>query len=221
MSHRPSPIEVYQFRISLRGISPMIWRRVLVRSDSTLADLHYTIQVLMEWSNYYLHQFLIYGRHYAVPRLFGAEADDAEEVHLSDLKLRVGSRFLYEYSFFEWWQHDIRLEKKLALDERKTYPVCIAGERAAPPQDCGGAVGYMQRLDHYSSFYMASRLLEIFQQIQDGEWTDEDTVEEDRAELRQILYWLEAAKLDRKCINQRLKWYAKQDERWTEGLEVL
>ena len=35
---------VYQFKMVLRGISPMIWRRLLLRSDHSIADLHYTIQ---------------------------------------------------------------------------------------------------------------------------------------------------------------------------------
>jgi len=33
---------VYQFRVWLREISPLIWRRLLIREDSTLADLHDT-----------------------------------------------------------------------------------------------------------------------------------------------------------------------------------
>jgi hypothetical protein len=138
MNEAQAPVDIYQFHLSIRGISPAIWRRVLMRSDSTLADVHYIIQILMGWSNFYLHQFTIHGKHYAVQRLFYGNAHDAVSVRLCDLGLRVGGRFLYEYSFFEWWQHEIRLEKKLVLDERKTYPVYIAGKRAAPPEDCGG-----------------------------------------------------------------------------------
>jgi len=41
MSSQESAPAIYQFRIWLRGISPTIWRRFLVRSDSTIADLHY------------------------------------------------------------------------------------------------------------------------------------------------------------------------------------
>ena len=37
----PEPV-VYQLRVVLRGVSPLIWRRLLVRSDSTIADLHAT-----------------------------------------------------------------------------------------------------------------------------------------------------------------------------------
>lgn len=221
MNEAQAPVDIYQFRLSIRGISPAIWRRVLIRSDSTLADLHYIIQILMGWSNFYLHQFTIHGKRYAVQRLFCGDAHDAEAVRLCDLRLRVGERFLYEYSFFEWWQHEIRLEKKLALGERKTYPVCIAGKRAAPPEDRGGAEGFMRRQEHFSRFHMASRLLDIFEQFERGEWPDDDESENYLAELKQFHYWLNVEHLDRKALNQRLKWYTVEDERWAEGLEVL
>jgi Plasmid pRiA4b ORF-3-like protein len=32
--HEP---QIYQLRVVLHGISPLIWRRLLVRSDSTIA----------------------------------------------------------------------------------------------------------------------------------------------------------------------------------------
>jgi hypothetical protein len=37
----PQMLCVYQFKVVLRGVSPMIWRRLLLRSDHTIADLHY------------------------------------------------------------------------------------------------------------------------------------------------------------------------------------
>ncbi len=46
--------KVYQMRVLLKGISPIIWRRFLIRNDSSLADLHYTLQILMNWENYHL-----------------------------------------------------------------------------------------------------------------------------------------------------------------------
>jgi hypothetical protein len=38
---------VYQLRVVLRGISPLIWRRLLVRSDSSIADLRITFQLAL------------------------------------------------------------------------------------------------------------------------------------------------------------------------------
>lgn len=34
----PSAPFAFQLRVVLRGVSPLIWRRILVRSDSTVAD---------------------------------------------------------------------------------------------------------------------------------------------------------------------------------------
>jgi Plasmid pRiA4b ORF-3-like protein len=52
----PEMLCVYQFKVVLRGISPMIWRRLLLRSDHSIADLHYTIQIPMGWSDSHLHR---------------------------------------------------------------------------------------------------------------------------------------------------------------------
>ncbi len=49
---------VYQLKVVLQGISPMIWRRILVHSDSTIADLHYTLQIVMGWTDSHLHRFI-------------------------------------------------------------------------------------------------------------------------------------------------------------------
>jgi hypothetical protein len=218
ISDRPQSVEVYQFRWYLRGISPLIWRRVLVRGDSTLADLHYIIQIAMKWSNYYLHRFTLYGKFFAVTGRGDAEAHGADYIRLDALGLRLNGRFLYEYSFFEWWQHDIRLEKKLPLNAQKTYPMCIGAGRAAPPEDCGGAAGFMQRQDQFSETHIFFRILELRDQIREGEGPDD---EELGAEFRQFAYWLNAKRCDRAAINERLKWFACGDERWSEDLEAL
>ncbi|QMS92304.1 hypothetical protein HUN01_33710 [Nostoc edaphicum CCNP1411] len=50
---------IYQLHIFILGISPMIWRRVKIRSDSTIADLHYIIQIAIGWADSHLHRFII------------------------------------------------------------------------------------------------------------------------------------------------------------------
>jgi hypothetical protein len=52
---------IYQLKVVLLGISPMIWRRLLVRSDHTIADLHHILQIVMDWTDTHLHQFRIRG----------------------------------------------------------------------------------------------------------------------------------------------------------------
>ena len=41
--------DVFELRLVLRGVNPLIWRRLLVRADANVADLHYTIQIAMGW----------------------------------------------------------------------------------------------------------------------------------------------------------------------------
>jgi len=134
---------IYQLRVVLRGISPLIWRRLLVRSDTTLAHLHTILQIVLAWSDEHLHSFHIHGREY------GSSGTPTRHVVLSDLGLHRGERFRYVYDFMAYWECDIRLESLLPLAPRRVYPVCLGGKHAAPPEDCRGAWAYMERLDHH------------------------------------------------------------------------
>ena len=41
----------HQLKLYLLGVSPQISRRVLVRGDTTLAELHHIFPVVMGWEN--------------------------------------------------------------------------------------------------------------------------------------------------------------------------
>src|ERR1700740_297394 len=66
-------------------------------------------------------------------------------------RLHCGERFRYEYDFTADWKLDIRLEGALPFDSKRALPSCIDGRRAAPPEDCAGAWGYLKRLDWHRS----------------------------------------------------------------------
>jgi hypothetical protein len=84
--HEP---QIYQLRAVLRGSSPLIWRRLLVRSDSAVAKLHEVLQVAFAWGDEHLNRFEIRGREYAVYCDGGGMIGiDAKDVRLRDLKLR-------------------------------------------------------------------------------------------------------------------------------------
>ena len=51
MSRSDRPPSIYQLRSVLRHVTPMVWRRVLVHSDTTLATLHRIIQVTLGWED--------------------------------------------------------------------------------------------------------------------------------------------------------------------------
>ncbi|TYR36416.1 plasmid pRiA4b ORF-3 family protein [Mesorhizobium microcysteis] len=134
---------VYRLKVSLRRISPMIWRRLLVPEEMTLFGLHRTIQIAFGWEDYHLHAFKLHGRRYGTTWT-GERHRDAtgKEIALVDLQLRVRQRILYEYDFGDLWEHEIRVEDGLEREAGKVYPICIAGARAGPPEDIGGPRGY-------------------------------------------------------------------------------
>ena len=136
-------LSIYQLRVVLRGISPLIWRRVLVHSETSLAHLHTILQILFAWSDEHLHSFHIHGKEY------GSSGAPTRGVWLRDFCFHRGERFRYIYDFGASWECDIRLEALLPLAPRRVYPVCIGGKRAAPPEDCWGAWGYLERLDQH------------------------------------------------------------------------
>ena len=73
--------EIYRFHTWLRGISPMIWRRLLLRSDQTVVDLHCSLQLAFGWNDSPLNRFRIQGKDFGVYHpggtLFEADADSA------------------------------------------------------------------------------------------------------------------------------------------------
>lgn len=196
-------VEVYQLHIWLREMSPMIWRRLLVRSDSTIIDLHYSLQIAFGWTDSHLHRFVIHGKDFGLAYAGGISfADDPGDIRLYSFRLRPNERFRYEYDFGDLWQHEIRVERTFPFDPMKTYPVCVGGARAAPPEDCGGPWGFMARRQHYSPWFIAERLATLLQ-------GDPDDIDPD--EIASFRPWLELDHVNRQAINRRLRAYARGD----------
>lgn len=142
---------IYQFKITLKGIRPPIWRRVQVQSDSTLSHLHWVIQFSMGWTNSHLHSFDIQGIEYGVPMpefdFDDMELRDEHTVKLSKIIPKEKFKFSYLYDFGDSWEHEILVEKVIEADPDIKYPICIKGKRACPPEDCGGIWGYQELLE--------------------------------------------------------------------------
>ena len=146
-------VVVYQLNIVLREVEPTVWRRVLIRSDTSIALLHQVVQVAMGWEDAHLHKFRIHGRDYGTSYEGGIMfSTNPQEVLLDGFKLRAGERFQYEYDFGDFWEHDVRLERVLSLDPKKRYPVCVAGRHSCPPEDCGGPEGHRQGVEQRLSW---------------------------------------------------------------------
>ena len=127
-----SSTAIYQFRVVLCGVSPLVWRRLLVASETRLAELHEILQTAFNWSGgEHLHRFLIHGVAYGIRCLGGIVfREDARRVPLSRFRLHSGERFRYEYDFTADWKLDIRLERALPLDPNRALPSCVGGSRA-------------------------------------------------------------------------------------------
>jgi len=137
---------IYQLHISIHGTHPPIWRRVQVRGNLNLRQLHDIIQVLFGWEGYHLHMFEINGVSFTEDRESRMELEmrDENRMRLDRLELQEGMKFTYTYDFGDDWVHDIKVEKILPADPTGAYPICLKGKRAGPPEDCGGVWGYAE-----------------------------------------------------------------------------
>lgn len=197
-------------KVWLQGISPMIWRRLLVPTNCTLRELHGVIQVAMGWDGIHLYHFRLRSRSYGSVELCASSPDIA----LAALKLRRGARFAYEYDLNIPWRHEVRIEAYPPLEFSKTLPRCMAGSGACPPEDCGGPAGYMAGLEETWSTDAIddmATLAEILRQVVlEGHHEMLDD-EETRYELERALERGKARQLAqgqpfvRRAINTRLR----------------
>lgn len=136
---------ICQIKVTLQGIRPPIWRRILVTDETTLANLHDILQIVMGWQNSHLHQFVIHEEYYSV--YFedlgdSGEVYDAAEYTLAQMVSAEKDKFIYDYDFGDGWRHTILIEKIIPAEPENIYPVCIKGKRACPPENIGGEWGY-------------------------------------------------------------------------------
>lgn len=135
--------QVYQFKISLLEIVPQVWRRIQVPAIYTFSDLHEAIQKAMGWENYHLYQFSPINLGEIIPEK--NLLCDIFCLDNTDPMYKI-SRVYYEYDFGDSWLHEVVLEKILTAKPEVQYPLCLAGKRACPPEDCGGTPGYSNLL---------------------------------------------------------------------------
>lgn len=141
--------QVYQFKVTLRGIRPPIWRRFQVTDDLTFYQFHHILLDVMGWGGGHLHLFDLDGWQITdAETLAGgwSDGEDEEKAQLKKYIYREGQKFRYVYDFGDDWEHDVLLEKILPVEAGIRYPRCLKGKRACPPEDCGGAWGYADLL---------------------------------------------------------------------------
>src|SRR5438477_7049629 len=148
----PPAGKVHCLKVILQGTDPPVWRRLLVRSNTTLADVHQILQWAMGWENSHLHQFHFGNTTYGPSSFadFGPRPKDEGRARLATVA-PLGTQFMYEYDFGDGWEHIVEVEKVLPAGDGEHYPRCVGGERACPPEDCGGSWGYAEMLDTINS----------------------------------------------------------------------
>ena len=156
ISSQQAPVYIYEFKITLNHSNPTIWRRIQVPELYNFHDLHLAIQFAMGWKSGHMHQFDM--NH---PRTskevsigFPNEEGFSDYKVLSEKRVKISNYFtllnnmaLYTYDFGDGWEHEILLERILTAVANTTYPKCVDGERACPPEDCGGIYGYKYLLE--------------------------------------------------------------------------
>jgi len=144
---------VMQFKVTLRGTKPPIWRRIQVPCTYSYWDLHVAIQDAMGWLDGHLHQFIQPDPLTLDPVTIGIpDGDDpfvapGWEMPIAAFFTLASRKARYEYDFGDDWEHSVVLEKIFPLEKGVQLPVCVGGRRACPPEDCGGVSGYYRLLE--------------------------------------------------------------------------
>lgn len=151
-SSQESSSSIYRLRVSLVDLDPEIWRTVDVPSSFKLIEFHIVIQILMNWENSHLWNFVVENDEYTDPsyleNFYGDSAPkDATKIKLLDALRNPKDSIEYIYDFGDNWVHSIVLEDISEKDPKTSYPICISGEFAAPPEDCGGPMGFCDLME--------------------------------------------------------------------------
>lgn len=140
MATKSKTVSLATLKIDLMDASPPIWRRVRVPLDISLDNLNFVIQVAMGWTNSHLHSFTFAGGEYGMD---DGEADIKDENGVALKKVLGDAKgFFYMYDYGDSWEHRVEVESIEKKSVEWDFPVCLAGERACPPEDVGGIPGY-------------------------------------------------------------------------------
>ncbi len=179
-------MKVYLIKLAMRGISPMITRRLKIAGGTSLAELHHAIQISLQWDDDYLHQFHIHGKDYGIHYVGGMSfSDNAYEVYLDEFCFDTGDKFRYEYNFFEHWIVDIRIENIEESGDTNPTPICCVK---------GSGIYGVEKYDVHDA------TIKLFQTIVDAK-KNKTTV----GEIRSLLDDINSLRFNRHLINERFK----------------
>ncbi len=134
-------------RVDVVGAKPPIWRRLDLRGELSLAQVHEHLQAAIGWYDSHLHRFQGPGvAMWDTPYfLTDADLEEGDDVgtHEADARLdqvlrTPGDRLGYVYDFGDGWQHRLRLESTRPATPTDPDARCVGGRRAGPAEDVGG-----------------------------------------------------------------------------------
>jgi hypothetical protein len=155
--------EAVELKVTLMLENYSVWRKVIVPTNTTFHKLHKVIQIAFEWQNSHLHEFYIYPTYTGENVLpinqdkpiVNLVCDEEAFSYQTDvpMKMEMGiklseylpAKIVYNYDFGDGWQHTIDVERVIENYD-VNFPICLAGEGNAPPEDVGGEPGYEEFL---------------------------------------------------------------------------
>lgn len=205
----------YQLHVLLHDVEPAIWRRLHVRSDTTLADLHVLIQIAFAWRGWSFHQFIIRGKIYG-------RGMSPENVSLADFGFHSKERFVYEYGCS--WRVQVRMES--TIEKTLALAVCVAGARAGPseksrdPDHYAAQVEYREENFPWDELHLLGETLAKFVNAQPDASVrdvigDGDMLAE-AVDCVDAYYRNDPASFKRRMLNRRFKALADDDRAWRE-----
>jgi hypothetical protein len=144
----PARPQRLRLRVTLRHITPAIWREIIVPDAYSLLQLHRCIQLVFGWLDYHLFEFQIGPRRFEAAES-EAQGERADLVRLRDLGLSPATSFTYVYDMGDYWEHEVEVREVVSTPVTSESDPCaylVDGARAAPPEDVGGPPGYDQAL---------------------------------------------------------------------------
>ena len=143
MAKKRNQFNIVRLSITLQYVVPTVARRMDVRADTHLEDLHLYIQAAMGWGNCHLWGFDAkrYGQsaHWSLDD-FNEELD---ATLLDVIRFLQGKpEFTYIYDYGDSWTHRIRVGKIQPARDDRRYPYLVSGTGRCPLEDIGGAWGY-------------------------------------------------------------------------------
>jgi len=134
--------------VKLEWCEPPITRQLLVPTSAHLGWLHAVLQVAMGWEDEHLHSFRAGKIRMGAPtqhpgEFTGGSTVDENTVTLAECLASGAKQLEYQYDFGDSWRHRLTLKRATkAMVPTEKRAVCLAGERACPPEDSGGPGGY-------------------------------------------------------------------------------